>query len=149
MGGGWKSPPLQCMSSSRSSRPQVFLEINFLKICSKFTGEDQCRSVISVKFSSCLSNFIKITLWHGCSLVNLLHIFRTLFPKSTSGRLLLQLRKYLSWIRRKLHFFLPGVFLFILLWWKKEKTCFSMSEIFTFEIILCRNQQSYYYCELN
>ena len=77
------------MSSFRSSRPEVFLEINVLKICSKFTGEDQCRSVISVKFSSCLNNFIKITLWHGCSPVNLLHIFRTSFPRKTSGRLLL------------------------------------------------------------
>ena len=27
------------------------------------------------------------TLWHGCSPVNLLHIFRTLLPKNTSGGL--------------------------------------------------------------
>ena len=31
------------------------------------------------------SNFIKITLRHGCSPVNLLHIFRTRFPGKTSG----------------------------------------------------------------
>ena len=31
----------------------------------------------------------KHTLRHGCSPVNLLHIFRTLFPKNTSGGLLL------------------------------------------------------------
>ena len=30
-------------------------------------------------------NFIEITLWPGRSPVNLLHIFRTLFPKNTSG----------------------------------------------------------------
>ena len=36
-----------------------------------------------------LSNFIEITLGHGCSPVNLLHIFRIPFPKNTSGRLLL------------------------------------------------------------
>ena len=34
------------------------------------------------------SNFIEITLWwHGCSPVNLLHIFRISFSKNTSGRL--------------------------------------------------------------
>ena len=37
----------------------------------------------------CNFNFIEITLRHGCSPVNLLHIFRTPFPKNTSGRLLL------------------------------------------------------------
>ena len=36
-----------------------------------------------------LCNFIEITLRHGCSPVNLLHIFRTLLSKNTSGRLLL------------------------------------------------------------
>ena len=35
------------------------------------------------------SNFIEITLWHECSPVNLLHIFRTPFPKDTCGGLLL------------------------------------------------------------
>ena len=32
---------------------------------------------------------IDIALRHECSPVNLLHIFRTPFPKNTSGRLLL------------------------------------------------------------
>ena len=36
-----------------------------------------------------LCNFIEITLRHGCSPVNLLHIFRTPFTKNTSERLLL------------------------------------------------------------
>ena len=40
-------------------------------------------------FNKVLCNFIKIALRHGCSPVNLLHIFRTPFPKNTSGRLLL------------------------------------------------------------
>ena len=57
-----------------------------LKICSKFTGEHLRRSVISIKLQS---NFIDITLWHGCSPLNLLHIFRTSFSKSTSGWMLL------------------------------------------------------------
>ena len=34
-------------------------------------------------------NFIEIVLWHGCSPVNLLHIFRTPFRKNTSEWLLL------------------------------------------------------------
>ena len=38
------------------------------------------------------SNFIEITLQHGCSPVNLLHIFRILLPKSTSGGLLLKVK---------------------------------------------------------
>ena len=36
-----------------------------------------------------LSQFIEITLRHGCSPVNKLHIFRTTFFKNISGRLLL------------------------------------------------------------
>ena len=63
---------------SRSSRPEVFLRKVVLKICSKFTG-DPWRS-----------NFIEITLWHGCFPVNLPHIFRTSFPRNTSGWLLLR-----------------------------------------------------------
>ena len=45
-----------------------------LKICSKFIGEHLCQSVISLKLQS---NFIEITLRHGCSPVNLLQIFGT------------------------------------------------------------------------
>ena len=71
---------------SRSSQPEVFYEKVILKICSQFTGEQPCRSVISIKL---LYNFVEITLRHGCSPVNLLHIFRTPFPGNTSGRLLL------------------------------------------------------------
>ena len=33
----------------RSSSPEVFLGKDVLKICSKFTGEHPCRSVISIK----------------------------------------------------------------------------------------------------
>ena len=41
---------------------------------------------ISIKLQS---NFIQITLRHGCSPVYLLHIFRTPFLKNTCGPLLL------------------------------------------------------------
>ena len=70
-----------------SSHSEVFLRKGVLKICSKFTGEHPCQSVISIKL---LCNFIEITLRHGCSSVNLLHIFRTLFPKNASEWLLLK-----------------------------------------------------------
>ena len=46
----------------RSSRPEVLLEKGVLKICSKFTGKDPCRSVISINLQR---NFIEITLRHG------------------------------------------------------------------------------------
>ena len=72
----------------RSSPPEVFLGKGVLKICSKFTGEHPCRSVISIKLQS---NFIEITRWDWFSPVNLLHIFRTIFYKNTSGGLLLRI----------------------------------------------------------
>ena len=75
----------------RSSRPEVFLGKGVLKICSKVTGEHLCRSVILIKL---LWNFIEIALRHGCSPVNLLHIFRNPFPKNTSGWLLLTFENY-------------------------------------------------------
>ena len=66
---------------------EVFLKKGVLKICSKFTGQPPFRRVVSIKL---LCNFIKIALRHMCSPANLLHIFRTLFLKNTSGRLLLE-----------------------------------------------------------
>ena len=42
------------------------------KTCSENIQQIYRRSVISIKLRS---NFIEFTLWHGCSLVNLLHIF--------------------------------------------------------------------------
>ena len=75
-------------SSLRSSHPEVLLGKYVLEICSKFTGGHPCRSAISIKLQG---NFIEIALRYGCSPVNLLHIFRTLFLKSTSGWLFLQL----------------------------------------------------------
>ena len=64
-----------CVGKSRSRCSEVFLRKGVLKICSKFIGEYPCRSVISIKLKSP---------------ANLLHIFRTPFPKNTSGRLRLK-----------------------------------------------------------
>ena len=66
----------------------MFLGKDVLKLCSKFTREQPSQNVISLGL---LCNFLKIMFVHGCSPVNLLHIFRTLFSKNTSGRLLLGL----------------------------------------------------------
>ena len=70
----------------RSSPPEVFLGKGVLNICSKFTGKHPCRTAISIKLQG---NFIEIELRHGCSPVNLLHIFRTPFPTNISKGLLL------------------------------------------------------------
>ena len=43
-------------------------------------------------FNNLQSNFIEITLQHGCFPINLLHIFRTTFPKNTFGGLLLNIK---------------------------------------------------------
>ena len=88
----------------RGSHPEVFLGKGFLKVWSKFTGEHLCLSVISIKLQS---NVIEIALRHGFSPVDLLHIFRTPFPRDTSGWLLLKdtvsvkitSMRYLKWTR--------------------------------------------------
>ena len=74
-------------TNSRSSHPKVFLGKGNLKICSKFTGEHPCQSIISIKL---FCNFIEITLRHGCCPVNLLYILRTPFLKNPCGRLFLE-----------------------------------------------------------
>ena len=70
-----------------SSHSEVLLKKAVLKICRKFTGEHPCRSIISIKL---YCNFVEIAIWHGCSPVNLLHIFRTPFYKNTSEWLFLR-----------------------------------------------------------
>ena len=49
------------------------------------------------------SSFIEITLRHGCSPVNLVHIFRTPFPKNASRGLLLTIR-YLDYFEFFMNF---------------------------------------------
>ena len=77
----------------------VFIGKGVMKICSKFTGEHPCLSAISVKL---LCNFIEITLRYGCSPVNVMHIFRTPFPKNTSGRLVMNLKHSTTYIHSNL-----------------------------------------------
>ena len=64
------------------------------------------------------NNFIEITLQHGCSPVNLLHIFRTPFVKNTSGLLLLFFKTFLKFlvVRKLVRQFLYYIhFLFLIL----------------------------------
>ena len=97
-------------AADRSSPPEVLLEKSVLKVCSKFTEEHPCRSVILIKLLchfieicskfteehpcqsviliKLLCNVFEIALRHGCSPVNLLHILRTPFYKNTCGGLL-------------------------------------------------------------
>ena len=82
----WRSLIFIILDYFGSSRPELFLGKDVLKICRKFTGEHPCRSVTSKKL---LCNFTEITLRHGCSPVNLLRIFRSPFYKNTSVWLLL------------------------------------------------------------
>ena len=83
--------PTKIFNMFRSSRPEMFLGKSVLKICITFTGEHPWRSVISIKLPYNFIEITEITLQHGCSPVNVLHIFRTPFPKNTSGRLLVHL----------------------------------------------------------
>ena len=71
----------------------MFLSKGVLKILSKFTGEHPCRSVISIKLQN---NFVEITLRHGYSPVNSLHIFTTTFPKNNSRGLLPNLSMFIE-----------------------------------------------------
>ena len=109
---------LQCMiyrGHYRSSRPRVFLGKGVLNMCIKFTGENLCRSGISIKLQSKFteehpcrigisiklqSNFTEIALRHGCSPVNLLHISKIPFYKNTCEWLLLPLHEASSFLTK-------------------------------------------------
>ena len=110
----------------KSSRPEVFLGKAVLKIWSKFTGEHQWWSVNSIKL---LSNFIEITLQQRCSPLNLLHIFRTLFLKNISGRLLLLILDLCNpnlKSRWELIFIVPSLAPFLFIKNKKKNIIFNI-----------------------
>ena len=65
----------------------MLLSKGVLKICSKFTEEHPFRSAISVKLRGF---FTEMTLRHGFSPVDLLHIFKIPFPKNGAGGLPLE-----------------------------------------------------------
>ena len=92
-----------------SSRPDVSLGKGVLKLYSKFTGEHSCQSAISINLQS---NFTEIALRQECFPVNLLYIFRTPFPKNTSGWLLMgkSFRRVsqFAWLSQKNRFVFVG-----------------------------------------
>ena len=60
----------------RSSPPELIFGKSVLKICSKFTGEHPCQSVILIKLQN---NFIEITLRHGCFFCKFAAYFQNTF----------------------------------------------------------------------
>ena len=106
----------------------MFLGKGVLKICSKFTRERPCQSVISIKLPS---NFIEIALRYGCSAENLLHIFRTPFPRNTSGWLLLE-----TW-RRSLNLYSQ---VYVQIQKKAKKTITQSLQYFNHSIVLWRHK---------
>ena len=63
-----------------------------------------------------MSKYDFYTLWHGCSPVNLLHIFRTPFPESTSGWLLHKIDWRIFTMRRS-HFHTQNNRVLLCLFW--------------------------------
>ena len=109
----------------RDSHPEVFLRKGVLKVCSKFAAENTCPSVISIKL---LCNFIQITLRHGCSPVNLLHIFRTPFTENTSERLLVVIKKDFN--KAGTTIYAQQIFDYLQLWqWKTNFKMHSLTKI--------------------
>ena len=119
----WHFPHLLLRKCRSSCPAEVFLVKVVLELCSKFAREHPCRSVISVKL---FYNFIEIILRHGRSPVNLLHIFRTPFPKNTSGWLLLT-RTSLS-----------CMYIFMLVTWRYVMQLWLLDFAFII-LFLCRN----------
>ena len=81
----------------RSSPPEVFLGKVVLKICRKFEKKITILPWCFIEIILGMGVLYWITLRHGCSPINLLHIFSTPFPKNTFGGLLLNviIRKWL------------------------------------------------------
>ena len=65
--------------------------------------QKQPRVMLLKKATLLHSNFIEITLQHGCSPENLLHIFGTPFYKNTSGELLVYIAGHANFGKRLLN----------------------------------------------
>ena len=73
-------------SAKQYNPPEVFSR----KRCSEYMKQTYTRTHIpKCDFNNFL---VEIALWHVCSPVNSLHIFKTTFPRNTSGWLLLKIK---------------------------------------------------------
>ena len=70
------------------SNKNIVLKLKIRLYRSSHPEENRRTRVPKCDFNKLLCNFIKITLRHGCSPVNLLNIIRIPFTKNTYGRLL-------------------------------------------------------------
>ena len=80
--------------------PNSLLRKNVLQICSKFSREQLCRSVISINLQ-CI--FVEITRLHACFHVNLPHIWRALLYQNTCSGMLLKLKHYEPGTQKNYH----------------------------------------------
>ena len=81
--------------SFSGSLPEVFYKKVFLKILQNSQENTCARQKQPFRKPMPKCDFIEIALRHGCSPVNLLHIFRTHFPKNTPGWLVLARASFL------------------------------------------------------
>ena len=101
----WKEVKVSVLANSKVS---VLLDLFLFRILpsqrEKVLQKHPSRSVLRKRCSENLqSNFIEITLRHGCSPVKLLYISKTPFPKSTSDRLILVLQFNYFTVRNIFH----------------------------------------------
>ena len=85
---GYMEKDAKCISAKKYPKSKIVFFFFVVLFNSLFSS--------SSKLKVMQSNFIEITLRHGCCPVNWLHIFRTPFLRNTSGWLLLKFIKILS-----------------------------------------------------
>ena len=82
-------------------------------------------------FIKLLCDFIEITLLHGCSPVNLLHIFRAPFYKNTSEWLLLLIKTIIPAVLDKMLSWEYFTAIFLQFSWKTVKICLLSGRLVT------------------
>ena len=83
------------IATNRSSHQRCSMKKCVLKNFVKFTGKHLCQRLFFNKVAG-PAMLLKKGLWHRCSPVNFTKFLRTPFFQSTSGRLLLSLKVWLT-----------------------------------------------------
>ena len=91
----------------RKQPPRGVLSKRFSENMQEIYRRTPCQNVISIKLQS---KFNETTFRHGCSSVNLPHIFRIPFLKNTSGRLLLNFYLWLTVAKMRLRLLAVNIF---------------------------------------